>query len=63
MNSFIILHPPRRGHWNSYNIKQLQTYEKAVNKDNYNLVFEEINEMLRYFDNDIYEFSNKMNNS
>ena len=36
-------------------------YEKVVNKDNYNMVFEEIDEILRYFDNDIYEFSNKMN--
>lgn len=36
-------------------------YEKIVNKDNYNMVFEEINEILRYFDNDIYEFSNRMN--
>jgi len=36
-------------------------YEKVVNKDNYNTVFEEIDEILKYFDNDIYEFSNKMN--
>ena len=37
-------------------------YEKVVNKDNYNMVFEEINEMLRYFDNDIYEFATRINN-
>lgn len=36
-------------------------YEKVVNKDNYNMVFEEIDEILKYFDSDIYEFSNKMN--
>ena len=37
-------------------------YEKVVNKDNYNMVFEEINEILRYFDNDIYEFATRINN-
>ncbi|QFR43751.1 Abi family protein [Sulfurimonas xiamenensis] len=37
-------------------------YEKVVNKDGYNMVFEEINEILRYFDNDIYEFATKVNN-
>ncbi len=36
-------------------------YEKVVNKDNYNMVFEEIDEILKYFDSDIYEFSKKMN--
>ncbi len=36
-------------------------YEKVVNKGNYNMVFEEINEILKYFDSDVYEFSNKMN--
>jgi len=36
-------------------------YEKVVNKDNYKMIFNEIDELLKYFDNDIYEFSNKMN--
>ena len=36
-------------------------YEKVVNKDNYNKIFNEIDELLKYFDNDIYKFSNKMN--
>jgi len=36
-------------------------YEKVVNKDNYNMVFKQIDEILRYFDHDIYEFSKKIN--
>jgi hypothetical protein len=36
-------------------------YEKVVNKNNYNTIFKEINEILKYFDSDIYEFSNNMN--
>ncbi len=36
-------------------------YEKVVGKDNYHKVFEEIDEILRYFDDEIYEFSRKVN--
>lgn len=36
-------------------------YEKVVNKDGYNKVFQEIDKLLRYFDNEIYEFATKVN--
>ena len=36
-------------------------YEKVVGKDNYHKVFEEINEILQYFDSEVYEFSRKVN--
>jgi len=36
-------------------------YEKVINKDNYNAIFDEINEILRYFDDDIEKFSTRLN--
>jgi len=36
-------------------------YEKVINRDGYDMVFEEINEILKYFDNDIYEFATRIN--
>ena len=36
-------------------------YEKVVGKDNYHKVFEEVNEILQYFDSEVYEFSRKVN--
>lgn len=37
-------------------------YEKVINRDCYDMVFEEINEILNYFDNEIYEFATRINN-
>ncbi len=37
-------------------------YEKILNKDAYNHIFEEIEELLVYFDKDLYNFIQKMNN-
>ena len=36
-------------------------YEKVINKDNYNEIFEEINEILGYFDEMIYKFALDIN--
>ncbi len=36
-------------------------YEKVINKDNYNAIFDEINEILRYFDDDIEKFTTRLN--
>lgn len=36
-------------------------YEKVINKDNYNAIFDEINEILRYFDDDIEKFATRLN--
>ena len=36
-------------------------YEKVVNKDNYNVIFDEINEILKYFDDDIEKFATRLN--
>ena len=37
-------------------------YEKVLNKDTYNHIFEEIEELLVYFDKDLYNFIQKINN-
>lgn len=36
-------------------------HERVLNKDGYNDIFNEINEILKYFDNDIYEFAKRLN--
>lgn len=36
-------------------------HERVLNKDGYNDIFGEINEILKYFDNDICEFAKKLN--
>lgn len=36
-------------------------YEKVVNKDRYGKVFEEMNQIMRYFDSDIQSFAEKVN--
>ena len=36
-------------------------HEKVLNKDNYNVIFDEINEVLSYFDNEVCEFSKRVN--
>jgi len=38
-------------------------YEKVLNKDKYNNIFEEIEELLEYFDKELYNFSKKINNA
>jgi hypothetical protein len=38
-------------------------YEKVLNKDNYNIIFNEIDEILRYFDDEVYAFSCKINST
>jgi len=37
-------------------------YEKVLNKNNYNKIFDEIDEILCYFDKELLEFSKKANN-
>lgn len=37
-------------------------YEKVINKDNYNDIFKEINEILNYFDSELCEFGRRLNN-
>jgi hypothetical protein len=37
-------------------------YEKVVNKDNYNDIFDEIDEILGYFDDEMCEFAKRLNN-
>jgi len=36
-------------------------HEKVLNRDNYNLIFDEIDEILSYFDNEIYLFTKRVN--
>ena len=36
-------------------------YEKVVNKNHYSVIFDEIDSILNYFDNEIYEFTKKVN--
>jgi len=38
-------------------------YEKVLNKDAYNDIFEEIEELLEYFDKELCDFSKKTNNA
>ena len=38
-------------------------YEKVLNKDAYNNIFEEIEELLEYFDKELCDFSKKINNA
>lgn len=36
-------------------------HEKVLNKDSYNLIFTNIDEILAYFDDEVYEFSKRLN--
>jgi len=36
-------------------------HEKVLNRDDYNLIFDEIDEILSYFDNEIYLFTKRVN--
>lgn len=36
-------------------------YEKVINKDNYNEIFKEIDEILDYFDSELREFAKRLN--
>ncbi len=38
-------------------------YEKVINKDHYNTLFNEINEILRYFDDNIEKFAKRLNST
>jgi len=38
-------------------------YEKVLNRDGYNNIFEEIEELLEYFDKELCAFSKKINNA
>ena len=37
-------------------------YEKVINKDNYNQIFDEIDEVLFYFDKELFDCAKKANN-
>ncbi len=37
-------------------------HEKVLNRDNYNLIFSEIDEILSYFDEEVCSFSQRINN-
>ncbi len=37
-------------------------YEKVINKDNYNQIFDEIDEVLFYFDKELFDCVKKANN-